>query len=382
MPAPGDLLGKVDLAAEHKVALDQVSDFYSKPGKRSGSSPKRQLQSCLFRPSIKCTSTTTIHGSGLDNRMQKFENVDVLAALEQIMRQHTAFYQNDFDIDKSIIHRDAASDQAVDKALLWMSRPSGTYCFRERDVFLKGTRQHNTWKFYGEQTRDKILAYAVELTCTQGGTIRGNLYELDYQQHFRHVVEASQPVSVNRLFYEHGTRDIPDGQYFDGSPDRVLGNFLRYEAQPHDPAVLQEALRQEQHSRGRAVPGDFKAHVTALHDSRIETEARRIVDKLKDLSAPNSPNKTHFMVEISPHFDALASTKDNDRLFAMLPYKSLCFTSIKDRHGVYAMINKDERRDVSIRKPRPSIRKQLADSKQATSPKKAAARTKKNELEV
>ena len=63
-------------------------------------------------------------------------------------------------------------------------------------------------------------------------------------------------------------------------------------------------------------------------------------------------------------------------------YKSLCFTSIKDRHGVYAMINKDERRDVSIRKPRPSIRKQLADSKQATSPKKAAARTKKNELEV
>ena len=76
----------------------------------------------------------------------------------------------------------------------------------------------------------------------------------------------------DRLFYEHGTRNIPDGQYFDGSPDRVLGNFLRYEAQPHDPAVLQEALRQEQHSRGRAVPGDFKAHVTALHDSRIETE--------------------------------------------------------------------------------------------------------------
>ena len=65
------------------------------------------------------------------------------------------------------------------------------------------------------------------------------------------------------------------------------------------------------------------------------------------------------MVEISPHFDALASTKDNDRLFAMLPYKSLCFTSIKDRHGVYAMINKDERRDVSIRKP-PAIYPQAA----------------------
>ena len=314
--------------------------------------------------------------------MQKFENVDVIAALSEIMRQNTAFYQSDFDIDKGTIQRAIASDQAVDKTLLWMSRPSGTYCFRERDVFLKDTRQHNTWRFYGEQTRDKILAYAVEMTGTKDGTIRGNLYELDYQQHYRHVIDAALPVSVNRLFYEHGTRDIPEGQYFDGSPDRGLGDFQRYEAQPHDPVVLQEALQQEQRGLEQARPGDFKAHITALHDSRIETEAQRIVDKLKDLSAPNSPNKTHFMVEISPHFDALASTKDNDRLFAMLPYKSLCFTSIKDRHGVYAMINKDERRDVSIRKPRPSIRKQLADRKQATSPKKAAARTKKNELEV
>ena len=49
--------------------LKQVSDFYAKPGKWPGSSPMRQLQSCLFRPSIKCTSTTTIHGRDLDKRV-------------------------------------------------------------------------------------------------------------------------------------------------------------------------------------------------------------------------------------------------------------------------------------------------------------------------
>ena len=49
--------------------LKQGSDFYAKPGKRPGSSPMRQLQSCLFRPSIKCTSTTTIHGRDLDKRV-------------------------------------------------------------------------------------------------------------------------------------------------------------------------------------------------------------------------------------------------------------------------------------------------------------------------
>ncbi len=50
--------------------LKQALSFYAKPGNRSGSSPKRQLQSCLFRPRIKCTSTTMIHGREL--RTQKF----------------------------------------------------------------------------------------------------------------------------------------------------------------------------------------------------------------------------------------------------------------------------------------------------------------------
>lgn len=100
-------------------------------------------------------------------KLQKFENVDVIASLEAIMKQNTAFYQSDFDIDKQILQKAAVSPVPEDKRLLWFSRPSGTCCFRERDVFLKDTRQHNTWRFYGEQTRDTILAYAVELTGTQ-----------------------------------------------------------------------------------------------------------------------------------------------------------------------------------------------------------------------
>ena len=57
--------------------------------------------------------------------MNKFENVDVLAALEQLMRQNTAFYRNDFEIDKEIIRQAAASDRgrgqnaAVDVPPVW-----------------------------------------------------------------------------------------------------------------------------------------------------------------------------------------------------------------------------------------------------------------------
>ncbi len=72
--------------------------------------------------------------------MQKFENMDVIAALEAIMHQNTAYYQSDFAYDIKMLREAARSDQPEDKLLLWLSRPSGTFCFRERDVLLKDTK--------------------------------------------------------------------------------------------------------------------------------------------------------------------------------------------------------------------------------------------------
>ena len=106
-------------------------------------------------------------------KLSKFDDVDVFASLSAILKQNTGFYQSDFDIDKSIITQAAASPQKEDKTLLWLCRPMGTHCFRERDVFLKDTAPHNTWRFYREQTSDRILAYAIELTGTEHGKVKG-----------------------------------------------------------------------------------------------------------------------------------------------------------------------------------------------------------------
>lgn len=314
--------------------------------------------------------------------MNKFENVNILASLDAIMRQNTAFYQSDFEIDKEIIQRAAASPAAEDKRILWLSRPSGTYCFRERDVFLKDTRQHNTWRFYGEQTRDHILAYAVTITGTEDGKIKGDLYELDYPQHFKHVAEQALPADTVTLHYEHGSRTQPATQRFDGYPDPQLGEFVRGETQPNAPDALRFLLQQEQRERERLKPGDFREHTAALHDSRIKREAERVLSKLQELREPNSPDKTHFIVELSPHFTAIATSKDTDRLLSMLPFKKLTFSNLKERHGIYAFLPKDENRDKSLRKPRQSIRAQLAADKEKAAPKKAAAKSKHHDMEV
>ena len=315
-------------------------------------------------------------------KLSKFEDVDVFASLSAILKQNTGFYQSDFDIDKSIITQAAASPHKEDKTLLWLCRPMGTHCFRERDVFLKDTAPHNTWRFYREQTSDRILAYAIELSGTEHGKIKGNLYELDYPQHFREVVEKSLPADNYTLLYEHGERVQPAGMYFDGNPDPQLGKFERFEAQPNDPEALHFLMREEKRSYDRLKPGDFKAHITALHDSRIEAEAQRIVAEMKRQDSPNSPNKTHFMVELSPYFMQLASTKDTDRLFAMLPYKTLSFSKIEGRHGTFAFLDKSEDRSRNIRKARPSVRAQLTADKKTAAPKKAAAKRKNHDLEV
>ena len=85
---------------------------------------------------------------------------------------------------------------------------------------------------------------------------------------------------------------------------------------------------------------------------------------MKRLAAPNSPDKNHFMVEVSPYFTKLASSRDTDQLLAMLPYKSLHLSSVKDRFGIYALVDKNENRDKNICKPRASVRKQLSGNRQ------------------
>ena len=141
--------------------------------------------------------------------MNKFENVDVLASLQQIMQQNTAAFQNDFDIDKKILTQAAKSKNAENKVYLWFSRPNGTHCLRERDVFLRGTREHNTFRFYHEQTKERVLAYAVVLSGMESGKVKGSIYELDYAAKAKLAIQTALRTDNNRLIYENGSRELP-----------------------------------------------------------------------------------------------------------------------------------------------------------------------------
>lgn len=64
----------------------------------------------------------------------KFEGVDILDFLGQVVELHTQHYKEDFDVDKELIQKVALSGEPEERRLLWMSRPCGTYCLSEREL--------------------------------------------------------------------------------------------------------------------------------------------------------------------------------------------------------------------------------------------------------
>lgn len=223
--------------------------------------------------------------------MQKFENVDILKSMKAIMQTHTEHFQSDFDIDVKILKEAAKSQNPEDKRYLWLCRPAGTWCLRERDTFIKDTREHNTFCFYAEQTRDKILAYAVEVTGMERGKVTGNLYELDYQKHYQHVKDASMPAGDTKLIYEYGERTQEAGQRISGNADPDLGKFLRFESQPKDPAALRGVLWDEQYHRDHFDSGNIKEHIEKLSDKDRKPSLRGQLAKAKETvkATPKKP---------------------------------------------------------------------------------------------
>lgn len=97
----------------------------------------------------------------------------------------------------------------------------------------------------------------------------------------------------------------------------------------------------------------------------IQGEAARLLRRLQAEREPNSPSGTHFMAQIWPDFLIRASTKDQDRLFALLPFKSLTFSTLKNRKGIFAFVRKGEPRDQPLRLPKPSVKRKLESSRGA-----------------
>ena len=180
----------------------------------------------------------------------------------------------------------ALSGEPEERRLLWMSRPCGTYCLSEREVYLQESNENKVWMFYHEQTNDPILAYALTLDGLQDGKVTGTIYPLDYPSHVERVKSLSCPIDrvtvtfedgvqftlpyqsrrrqINELMPEHGT---PKSMQYAPESERELAVILRRERLKRDyhakPGNVQEYMEKLKKASMRGRLKEAQAAVAA-----------------------------------------------------------------------------------------------------------------------
>lgn len=181
----------------------------------------------------------------------KFMNIDILEAMKGIVDSHVKYYQSDFDYDVQTLRETALKPERTQRAFIWLCRECGTWLLDERDIFVKESHSYSVFTYYAEQTRDKILAYIVEVLNLNGDTVKGNIFCLSYADYYKHVCKTAVQAGSIIITYENGQRTIPPEQHFGAYPDYELGAFVSYKFVPKSPEQLEMVLLNEKRTRNK-----------------------------------------------------------------------------------------------------------------------------------
>lgn len=173
--------------------------------------------------------------------MKTYLNADVIGILRTIMEGNTKHYKTDFKYDVETLTE--ATNPKADKHFVWLSRESGTELFHERSVYISGIYASNSWKHYAGD--DNICAYIVDVIGMNNGIALGNIYELDYLKHVKHIEANEMPVDYVELFFKDGTHDVYPYEYFNSHYTSIFyerGEIERRVNYPKDDGELQNML--------------------------------------------------------------------------------------------------------------------------------------------
>lgn len=298
--------------------------------------------------------------------LQKFKNVDLEKILPKIMAQKTAFYQTDLGYALKAMRRGIVLDDPCKRNFVLIFRQSGVECLNERELFIAGARDYNTCQYYHSGTSELVLVYSVELLGDGKKGLRGNLYRQDQHQLGAFAECASSPYAGVTISFSGGRElFVPKDEYNHQTIPALkyrYGDILDIRPEAEDESVVQSAIDREHDRREQMPGGRIAVHLLRLEETRIQTEADRLVTALQELTEPNAPDQTHFMAKISPYFLPLASQDDIHCLFEKVQaqLKQPMYLSQTDGGTEPCFFMRREER-VQQQSEKPSIKKQLSE---------------------
>ncbi len=207
--------------------------------------------------------------------MRKYENVDVIAALGAVVEINTEHYKSDFRYDIESFKKAAKEPDGENNRFLWLSRQSGTECFRERDVYLIESQAHNSWPYYADRRGEGLRAYAVEVTGLENGRVMGTLHELDYREQAAEVKKAALHVVSVTAKYADGTELHLPYKEWDGHRESLYRKHgeCRLHREPENEGDLQAILKTSRDKREKdARPAVFKVRVQNQRQPSIKQQ--------------------------------------------------------------------------------------------------------------
>lgn len=133
------------------------------------------------------------------------KKVDIIPFLEGIVEENTVSYQSDLKYDERILQAAMLEVRQEDRTFLWMSRPCGTRCLLEREVFLRETNAHITWTHY-DYDAEHIKAFRVIVAPGRPGAfVLGKIQPLNYAEQVQRVKQNALHVQTVKMTFEDKT---------------------------------------------------------------------------------------------------------------------------------------------------------------------------------
>ena len=186
--------------------------------------------------------------------IKKYTNVDIIAELQKLVDRHVGSFKGGFDVDKQIIRRAAKRKTPEDKMLMWFCRPHGTHCLNEDQVFIRGTQEHSTFRFYAEQTCDECIARIVVPMAAIREKVFGDVFEVDYRELAANVARDSVLPGNDRVTFADGyVLDIPFHDSLSAAMALVCkhGKIEVLRTLPKDAEALDEVLSNQKYRQAK-----------------------------------------------------------------------------------------------------------------------------------
>jgi len=178
------------------------------------------------------------------------KRVDIIPFLEGIVAENTQHYRSDFAHDEQRLKTAMLETHQEDRTFLWMSRPCGTWCFLEREVFLRETSAHTTWT-YQDYIADAghIKAFRIIVAPGRPGAfVLGKIQPLNYGEQVQRVKQNALHIQTVEMTAGSGEIYTVPFTDYPGQFRRLLstyGEFKKIHFMPESEIELSNVLQAE-----------------------------------------------------------------------------------------------------------------------------------------